>query len=112
MHNYNIYQIISVSEPTYMYFNENNISYKIPKGKYKRNRRPLQAMARDREAIIGLGKRKNTRFGFVVLHFFCSLLEIGIGGSFYKLIKSLYSTSSCAIIIGQTPSLYFKSIVL
>ena len=38
-----------------MYFNGNNITNKIPKDKCKRNRKPLQATARGREAIIGLG---------------------------------------------------------
>ena len=36
-----------------MYFNGNNITNKIPKAKCKR--KPLQATARGREAIIGLG---------------------------------------------------------
>ena len=36
------------------------------------------------------------------------LLEIGIGSCFYKLIKSLYSTSSCAIKIGQTQTEPFR----
>ena len=55
MHNYNIYKIISISEPIYLYFNGNNISNKIPNAKCKRNRRPLEAKARGREEIIGLG---------------------------------------------------------
>ena len=38
-----------------MYFNGSNINNKIPKAKCKRNRKPLQATARGREAIIGLG---------------------------------------------------------
>ena len=37
------------------------------------------------------------------------LLEIGISGCFYKLIKSLYSTSSCAIKVGQTQTRPFRS---
>ena len=36
------------------------------------------------------------------------LQEIGIGSCFYKLIKSLYSTSSCAIKIGQTQTRPFR----
>ena len=52
-----------------MYFNGSNINNKIPKAKCKGNRRPLQATARGREVIIGLGLRNNTRFGFVVSHF-------------------------------------------
>ena len=51
-----------------MYFNGSNINNKIPKAKCKRNRRPLQATARGREVIIGLG--------------------LGFGGCFYKSIKS------------------------
>ena len=61
-----------------MYFNGSN---KIPKAKCKRNRRPLQATARGREAIIGLGWIRRVTL-------LCTLLETRFGGCFYKSIKS------------------------